>query len=182
MGFMETGVKMVAILLVSPLIVLSTHIGMARIFCNLSNQVVAFKSVLFGYLPTALLLWFFVFRDISSVSALMTTVLYCFVVYSSLAYTYFHFFNMSETARRIHILYEIYRHNSLPVKDFTALYKTTDIIDIRLKRLVEMNQLEYSSGFYEIKGKILYFASRLVLLWRRILALNENSGKDGKIT
>jgi hypothetical protein len=86
---------------------------------------------------------------------------------------------MSETARRIHILYEIYRYNSLPVKDFTALYKTTDIISLRLKRLVGTNQLEYKDGFYVIKGRVLYLASLLVLSWRKLLALTDNSGRDG---
>lgn len=166
--------KMVIILLCSPLVSFAIHALLARVSSG-SPQVIAFRAAVIGYIPIAAFLWIFVFRENKPTYLLLTAVIYSFIVYSSLAYTYFHFFNMSETARRIKILFEIYRHGSMRAKDLTALYKTSDIISIRLKRLSDMGQLECKEGFFSIKGGILYWAAHMILLWRKMLALQEDS-------
>lgn len=166
--------KMLIILLSSPLIIFVTHILLMRLFSNTSPQIITIKSAFLGYLPTGLLLYKFVFCTFPFTFTLILLMFYCFIIYTSLAYTYFHFFNLSETGRRIRILYEIYKAGSLPLRDITSLYKLSDIIDIRLKRLIAMKQLKYTDGYYSLDGKILYYMALLVSLWRNILGLTKN--------
>jgi hypothetical protein len=57
-----------------------------------------------------------------------------FVFFSSLlyGYSYFHIFNMSNTARRIHILILKYRN---PKATLSEQYKTDTLIGLRIERL-----------------------------------------------
>lgn len=173
MKFENTEISMLIILLSSPLVVLAIHMILARIFHNQLPQIVAVKSILLGYLPIAVLLWKFSFYEISTVLEILSSIFYCFIVYTAFAYTYFHFFNMSETARRIRILHEIYKAGSLSSKDIMDLYRTSDIIDVRLKRLAAAKQLKYIDGYYYIHKKMLYFAALFIALWRNILGFTK---------
>lgn len=166
---MSNDIKMLIILFASPFTIFVIHIVLRRVFTNSSPIGAAFKSAILGYIPTIFFLWSFVFYNISSNLELVTAIFYCFVVYSSLAYIYFNFFLLSETARRIRILYEIYRQDSLFEKDIMGIYNLSDIISIRLKRLVEMKQLRCANGYYSIDGKILYLAALVIAFWRNML-------------
>jgi hypothetical protein len=166
---MSPEIKMIIILTGSPFIILLIHILLSRIMRDSLPQMIAVKSILLGYFPTAFILWVFVFNKFSSVSEIKLAIIYCFILYTSFAYTYFHFFNTSETARRIRILYEIYKTGSLPSKDIATLYNPSDVIYIRLKRLVAMRQLKYKNGYYFIDKKLLYRAALLISFWRNIL-------------
>lgn len=171
---MSNDINMLIILFASPFIVFVIHIVLARFFRNSSRLGLALKSATLGYIPTAFLLWSFVFYGISSEFKLATVIFYCFIIYSSFAYIYFNFFTLSETARRIHILYEVYKAGSLSEKEITDMYKLSDIIGIRLKRLVEMKQLRYENGHYSIDGKILYRAASFISLWRKALGFEKS--------
>lgn len=171
---MNSEIRIVIILSCAPLINLLLHMILARSFRNLSPQIVAIKSIFLGYILLFLLLWLFVFPTVIYLpSHIVTILVYCFLVYTLLSYTYFHFFNMSETARRIRILNEIYKAGSLPIQNMEVLYNTSDIVDLRLKRLIAMKQLRYEDGYYSLHGKILYIAGRVILWWRKVLGLNE---------
>lgn len=167
----DAGIRILLILAASPVVILCLHVAAARMSKNPSRQTVAFKSAVWGYLPVALCLWIFVFSKFAGVRG-AAAIAYCLLVYSSIAYTYFHFFNMSETARRIRILYEIYEAGSISSERMTALYKTTDVISIRLERLVAMRQLTYDGGYYAISGRTLLWAGHLIFFWRRLLGLD----------
>jgi len=59
---------------------------------------------------------------------------FAFLVFNGVAYAYFHFFNMSETARRIRMLLQI-RHAGaagLRVQDLERAYSPRDMIEARL--------------------------------------------------
>lgn len=180
--YMSNDIKMLIILFTSPFITFAIHIALIRIFRNSPPLGMALNSAILGYFPTVFLLWSFVFYNISSKFELVAAIFYCFIVYSSFAYIYFNFFVLSETARRIRILHEIYKAGSLSQKDIIDLYKLSDIINIRLKRLVEMKQLSCENGYYSIDGKILYWPAFFISLWRNILgfergqkAINEDT-------
>jgi hypothetical protein len=145
-----------------------------RMLRRFSPQVVVIKAVIIGYLPTSLLLWGLVFRNVVCFSALVTPAVYCFIVYTSFAYVYFHFFNTSETARRVRILYEIYRSGYLTLGDIIGLYKTVDVISLRLERLMAMNQLKAVDGYYELSGRTLYYVALAISLWRSMLGFEKN--------
>lgn len=168
---------MFTILFISPLIVFAIHIILVRIFRSSFSYYTVIKSAILGYFPTGFLLWYFVFYSISSRSELLSAILYSFVLYSSFACMYFQIFIISETARRIRILYEIYKNGSLSRKDIIDLYEAPSIIDSRLKRLVEIKQLKYEDGYYSLSGTMLYWMAWFVSLWRNILGFEKSSKK-----
>ena len=99
----------------------------------------------------------------------LSSVLYSFIVYNSLAYCYFHFFNMSETARRIRILTEIKKKSSVASNELTNFYKSDFMIKTRLERLINLGQVRLIGNKYVLSAKILYLASIIVYNWRKIL-------------
>jgi len=165
--------RMLIILLLSPFIILFVHAVMVRMIRGLSPQVAAIKAIIISYIPTSLLSWYLSLQDIPGPA--VVPILYSSVVYLSFAYTYFHFFNTSETARRIRILYEIYRCRFLRLSDITAFYKTVDIISLRLDRLQAMNQLKRVDGHYMVSGRTLYSAALLISWWRRLLGFDKSA-------
>jgi len=176
-GQMDTGIKMLFILSATPFMNLILHMISTRVFRDSSHHVVAIKSILLGYILLFFPLWLLISSDTSYPSyKIFVALFYCFIVYTLLSYTYFHFFNMSETARRIKILYEIYRAGSLTKKEMASVYSASDMINIRLKRLVSMRQLKYTDGFFSLEKKTLYWAGLILVLWREILGLKRGSG------
>lgn len=173
---MNDDVTMLIILILSPLVVLLLHAALARLRRTAPPQRTAFHASLAGAVPVFALLGGAVFNSCPFSTGCAVAAAYCLVVYSSLAYTYFHFFNMSETARRIRILCEIETAGSVSIAELTALYKTTDVVTIRLSRLVALHQLREEGGYYSIRGRTLYWAGWAILLWRRILGLERKQG------
>lgn len=139
-----------------------------------SPQLLAIKAILLGYLPYAAILRYSVYISAEVSHEMLWALLYCFIVYTAFAYTYFHLFNMGESARRIRILYEIYLKGALSVSDIETLYRSSEIIRIRLDRLVAMKKLRYAKGYYSLDGKMLYWAALLVKSWRKILQMDVN--------
>lgn len=174
---MSLQMKVIITSSLSPLIVLAIHMVTARTSRNSSRQKVALQAILTGYIPLFLLLFLSSYRNLpGNYAATVLAVFYCFTVYSCLSYTYFHFFNMSETSRRIRILHEIYSRNRMPLEDITRLYKTSDVVHLRFKRLVELKQIKYDRGLYSIDGRILYFAAFIVSSWRSLLKFPNQGG------
>jgi hypothetical protein len=90
-------------------------------------------------------------------------------VYTCIAYAYFHLFNMSETARRVRILLEVDAQGDI---DETALHETysdAEVVDKRLKRMVDMGSLELRADRYFVRGHTLHFAARVLDAWRLVL-------------
>ncbi len=160
---------MILLLTVSPLIILIVHMIITRTMKSYSRQMVAVYAVLIGYVPMTVLLWRHIFYPQGFSSDNWSTAAYCFIVYSAIGYTYFHFFNTSETARRVRLLYEIYRAGELSSEEISNLYKTSDIINLRLRRLVDMKQLSLQNGYYTINGRMLHYAAMIMLLWQKLL-------------
>ncbi len=163
-------VRLLLILLSTPFIVFIVHVILIRVRPGISRQLTAVQAILASAAPLALTTWSFALKDFSP-PEMLPAILYSLILYGCLANTYFHFFNMSETARRIRILYEVYRAGSLSPTVFESLYKTTDIINIRLIRLVDMKQLRQEEGVYMIGRKTLLRAAQFVVIWRRLLGL-----------
>ena len=159
---------MALLLLSSPFLILAIHAVFSRSMSARSRQMIAVYAVLAGYAPMVLLLWFVVLSSGSPAENAMTMI-YCFIVYTALGYTYFHFYNTSETARRVRLLYEIYKAGSLSSVEIAKLYKTADIINLRLQRLVDMGQLTYRDGRYFMRGRILFYAAMLMSAWQKLL-------------
>jgi hypothetical protein len=81
---------------------------------------------------------------------------YGVVVYACVAYSYFHLFNMRETARRIRILSEIYLAGSLNTGQLLRLYDGTTVLGMRLDRLLATGHLVRQADRFVNVGRGFY--------------------------
>ncbi len=88
-------------------------------------------------------------------------------------YCYFHFFNMTETSRRIKLL----RMMSGIGREEAAktVYDLDDILKVRLARLTAMKQIRLEKGRYLLAGRTLYVGYAVLERLKRILALEETN-------
>lgn len=90
--------------------------------------------------------------------------------YTALSYCYFHFINMGETARRIRILRELNGSvEGLSIEEILRAYGSKEIVTRRLSRLIKNGQIEYREGRYFINKPLMLFASRVMVLLKRIV-------------
>jgi hypothetical protein len=161
---------LILFLAASPLFVFAVHIPFSRMIKKCPPQIVAGVAILFSQCLLVILLKVLVLPD-ESLSPLELASLwaYSLTVLFSLAYSYFHFFNTSETARRIRILHEIASHGTLTESEIRGIYKGEDIVDTRLTRLLALKQLSYDGERYYLKGRVLYYSAISIALWRKVL-------------
>lgn len=76
---------------------------------------------------------------------------------------------MSETARRIKLLIGIKKGAINKKDDILKYYNYNNTLIIRLKRLEELGQIKKINGRYILKGKLLFYVSYLIVLFRNIL-------------
>ena len=156
------------ILILSPLILMAAHIVFLRtikaLSLNISNQKSLILCALLLNLPLLTIIFF--------INKTPSSLIYAFLVYNSLAYSYFHFFNMSETARRIKILLEIKQKDFIVYNDLTTDYKPDFIVKTRLKRLAELGQIKQNADSYTISGKVLLLAALFIGFCRKILGFD----------
>lgn len=150
---------------------LLVHAIAARAMPGPSGQKAALVAILLGNLPyVGAAIWFLQPMQFSLLAQLLVFLL---VVYQGFGYAYFHFYNMSETARRIRLLVLIYQGRLSSTEDASESYKPQEMVANRLVRLVELGQLvQDESGRYHIQGGLLLFAARLIAAYRRLLGLD----------
>lgn len=165
--------KYLIFLACTPLLVFILHIAAARAFMrykfDLPNQVVVIICSVVGHIPMAVAIWMVYLRYVAAPVELTWAVIYSLIVYNALAYSYFHVFNMSETARRIRILYEIYTSKQLRMSDMAPLYNANDMLNSRLERLLSTRQIKLSHDRYLLDRRFLYYAARVVAWWGCVL-------------
>ncbi len=171
---MDDIARLLILLILSPLVVLTLHTVVSRYYrgrvVDTSPQMVSILCVLLGHIPMGFSIWYLVLKDfLSAPDRLISTALYSLVVYNAMGYTYFHVFNMSETSRRIRILYEIYRAGALSQPDIARLYDTDDMVSVRIERLVLMGQIKQYHGRYVLDRRLFYHVARAVALWGTII-------------
>lgn len=160
------------ILATSPVWILLTHIVLARLCRRTPPQLVAAAAGLAGIVHPTLLSCMLVAPDAPSVLRVPVELTYGALVYACLAYSYFHLFNMSETARRIRILSELYVAGPLSAQEISRLYSGEGLLEARLDRLVATQQLELRAGRYVRVPRLLYAAAWLTRGWRSVLGFN----------
>ena len=158
------------ILIFSPLLLMFLHMAAVRVIkmlnVNISNQrSLILTEVLFNF-PLLVIIYL--------INKTLVSLIYGFIVYNSLGYSYFHFFNMSETARRIRILMEIRREKSVSSKAVMENYNCDLVISNRLKRLVELRQIKLQDNKYVLCGKLLLACAVLIFLMRKLLGFEIN--------
>ncbi len=97
------------------------------------------------------------------VGELLLAWVYAALVFNSVAYSYFHFFNLSETGRRIRMLLQLLEGEHIGINDAGATtYSSHGMVSQRLVRLLQMGQVTTTRGQYMIKGRFLLRVARLV--------------------
>lgn len=93
---------------------------------------------------------------------------YLAIVSLGFSYSYFHLFNMTETARRIRMLRRIYLNGgAVSVKAIEAEYSVEHIVKIRIQRLMDTGVLTRAKdGSIKISKGALYYATQLIRFWR----------------
>ncbi len=127
-------------------------------------------SALAGHIPMGAIVWAVYLKELPDVPGeLVLTAIYGLFVYEALAYSYFHLFNMSETARRIRILLEIYASGKLTASGIASAYGASDMLDTRIERLLSTRQVRWQGGRLFLDGRLLYHAARVIVWWGRVL-------------
>lgn len=170
--------------------VLSPIIGL---FINVSFQCVSFryisnlallKSVFLGFTVGLLGIFMLEFYALFTLSISSKDSIYIlivnFITYSSLGYCYFHFINLGETAQRIRIIRELYdSKDGLSTKEILERYNAKDIVEIRIKRLVNNGQIIYKEDRYYIGMPIMLLMAKIIVTMK-IIVLGKRSEFDFK--
>lgn len=99
------------------------------------------------------------------------TILADTATYILLSYGYFHFLNLTETARRIRILCELKEASpdGLTQAQILERYNAQEILDRRLERLVKNGQVICRDGRYYIGKPIMLIAAKTTSVFKRML-------------
>jgi hypothetical protein len=87
------------------------------------------------------------------------------LVSSLFGLTYFHWFNMSETARRIRMLV---RYVALGATETQEPYNAEMILNNRLQRLSDTSTIVLVNGKFVLQRGPLLWATRVILFWRSL--------------
>ena len=181
MFFIDQKLSLLLVVCSSPLVILLLHILFSRLTIIIKSkrtpQFICIIAVLFGNLPFFALLWTVSFNlyasgEFSQAIRFFPSFSYALIAYNLIGYTYFHIFNMSETARRVFILYGIYSLGSLTKSDIEKIYPIGNMVAIRVERLLGLGQIRKESGAYLLDGRLLYYAAVLIAFWSRLIGLS----------
>jgi hypothetical protein len=116
--------------------------------------------------------WLIAWLEGRATTETLYMLLFAFMVFNGVAYAYFHFFNMSETARRIRMLLQIRQTgpSGLRIRELEREYSPREMIETRLDRLMKMHQLVLNAdGRYRLSGRVLLWAGRIMAGWRHLV-------------
>ena len=98
------------------------------------------------------------------------------LIYVCLAYCYFHFVNLSVTARRIRLLRDLHqRPSGMTYEEILECYNAADMVDIRLRRLLGSGQIKVRENAYVLDKPVTVVISKVMIGLRRLLL-----GKRGR--
>lgn len=166
------------ILFFSPLLVFFFHFLLARLLAAFKVRVSALHPtalvVLVGFFLCGATSWNYFANDLIDLSEHAILTLYGVMVYICLSFSYFQLFAMTETARRIYILRELYS-GTLSQEQIQNHYGGGEILSVRLERLVAWNQLMRLGDRYVIKGRFLLYVAKTMDGWARVLGFRKNA-------
>ena len=93
-------------------------------------------------------------------------------IYLSFSYVYFHWNNMGETARRIRLVMELQRApQGLTRAEIVTRYSHREIIDRRLRRLLESRQIIETDSHYHLGNPSVLGMARIIDVAKAILGV-----------
>jgi hypothetical protein len=82
---------------------------------------------------------------------------------------------MSESARRIRILYVLFEGGRIPRAEFSSRYGVKDMVFNRLDRLETIGQVERRDGRYFAKGGSVGLIGKVLIGWGKVLGFQPGS-------
>ena len=167
--------------LCSPVLILAMHIMLSRLALAIKSkrqpQFICLRAVLCANIPFAALLWMIFLNAYGagaapSVISYLPSFIYALIVFNLIGYTYFHIYNMSETARRVRILYDIYSKGHLTRSDIGNIYSKGEMVAVRMERLLGLGQIKEVGGAYHLDGRLLYHAALVLAFWSRLIGFS----------
>lgn len=159
------------LLAATPLWIMALQACLTRLgFRSASGQVTAMLASAGAALPVGAALWAVHLSGLSG-PGLLASAFYSGLTYALLAYSYFHLFNMGETARRVRVLIELRERGNISVEQLKSFYNTGAILDRRIERLAALGQVRVEGGRIVLNSKKLYRAAVVMNWWGRLLGL-----------
>ena len=91
------------------------------------------------------------------------------MTYIALGYCYFHFINLGETARRIRIVRELRESdNGLSMDELLERYNASEIINVRLERMMRNKQIVLRDGRYYIGRPIMLYIAKVIVMMKLV--------------
>lgn len=155
----------------SPFILLTVHFLVYRVLGAsrrvLSPQIFLIKLTLFLNLPMWVTVWTIAMGEQRDYKEIGWMLGFISIVFNGFGYAYFHFFNMSETSRRVRLLIMI-RKGGATHQEIAADYSPEKMIHHRLRRLEEMGQvIKGDDGRYRVSGRFFLIVALVIQQWRR---------------
>ena len=89
------------------------------------------------------------------------------ITYGALGYCYFHFVNLGETARRVRIVRELLdSKHGLSMSEILEYYNASEIIRVRLQRLLKNKQITLRNDRYFITKSMLLYITKIIIMMK----------------
>jgi hypothetical protein len=172
----------------SPLAVFFTHVALHRtLFKSLpaNQRIRVCLNIILGVTALWEILALVAFAS-APIPIYVANVAYVLCISAGLGFCYFIFFTMSETARRIRILVDVYvaeqteyeavAYNNKAREEYNA----QAMIDVRIERLTTFRAIHEKEGKLVPTFSLLLLASKLIHLWRNILFGKSVDGRTSR--
>ncbi len=178
---MNSSLSLIVALVFSPFILFFLHVCISRLALLVNGKISSAYSVALaiamGFIVILGFSWVAYFRFSEPRQERFLGLFYCAVVYGCFSYAYLHLFYMGETARRLHILYELKLHGCLTREQLTQHYGAQTMLEVRLDRLVAMGQLKREGDRYVVQKRFLCWASGILMAWSKLIGFHSEALK-----
>ena len=157
----------------SPVIIFLIHMVVGRVHlifkANSSPLSGVIWSVGIGFLAIGFIVWQLYLSSVQGCLKILWMCIYGTIVFSGFAISYFILFAMTEAARRIKIMRDLYQHGEIMLDDLENLYGAKGMLSARLERMIALGQLKQSGIRYQASGKLFYLIGKVIMFWSWLL-------------
>lgn len=172
---MSALVRLLVLLVASPLLVLVLHAVFHRMMDRPGRKVSAhssaFVAIVAGFAVLLAAAWWLDLLQRDTPLDLVGSLGYVAAVYGTLAILYIDVVNVAETSLHMHLLLEIAWGGSLDVERVREQYSEARMIQTRLHRLASMGQLAIEGDRCRLTNRSTLRFAALIDAWRRVLGL-----------
>jgi len=165
------------LILLSPLIIFAVQIVTVRVINSLRLTVqplaTGVLAVAISFIVLAPVAWALFLGTVPDYSSRWIAVLYGILTYAGLAFCYFQVFAMTETARRLHILHELYTKKDMTFAQLEADYGASKMLATRIHRMVEIGQLNCNGSRYTLRSGLLLWVGQIMSFWAKVLGFEK---------